>query len=1309
MFYTETKNILRIFFNMTIFINIFSKKICFFTSYFKVKIFFNQIPFIHMKNLYAFVIIALAIFQTTLQAQKTTDFAPSLAMTVSNTQQPIAEISKNFKDYSLFKLNPRTFYASLQSGSGTISLSLEGKLVTVSYVSNTVVGDDYKVYAADDNGQHLVKSTIKTYEGRLLEDPSATVAITADENFFSMTVQKGDTYYYIEPADMMAKQAKGLYILYKNKDYIGTAKFACTMEDAKHAEQEVVASARGAGACLRVEWGIAADFSMYTKYMNSIPNVEARTVSIYNLAQVNYKNVFNNDFEFKIIKQVVATTTGAINVSASTDIQVVLTSFNTWVDAGNLNFNNGKPDLASFWSDRDYDGSAVGLAYIAATCGTARTQVIQDFSTNSDQLRNTVAHETGHNFTMDHDASGSPFIMAPVVSTATGWSTASISALNTYVASVLSGGSNCLSSCSVPGQPPVANFFTTTSAVCAGGKVTFIDDSTNDPTSWGWTFAGGTPAVSALEDVTVTYNTVGVYDVTHTATNANGPNSITKKNVVRVDNVTNTYCNFPSTATSAAGLKQFKIGNFTSNSGSSAQDGNKYIDRSCSQIATLAPNTTYEITLDIGDAAANVTEGFKIWIDYNNNGVLNDASELVSFSQSFFAGTVTSTSGGVNGTTSTLKIKTPVAPVFDKFLRCRILTSIISVQSIPCYANLANIGQVEDFSIIFPSPFGSVETTKNVSCFGGNDGEINLNVTGGTAPIAYTWGTSTVTGGNPKNLIAGTYNVTVSEAGGSTLTKTITLTQPTTAISVTAATTSASCGQTNGTITATPTGGNGGYKYTWLPTAKDTSFLDGLAGGNYSLTLSDSKGCSKIITNTVGTVAAVTVAFTGNTTVCKNISTKITASGGATYLWSTAATTPDITVAPAVTTTYYVTVSAGGCSKKDSVKVTVAATTATINAPKSAVCEGESVTLTAVGGGTYAWSNTIKMADNAVTPIKTTTYTVTVSNNGCTATASKDITVNTVVGTLTSDKDKPCAGDPVVLTATGGGTYLWDNNKTSDKITVTVAGTNTFACSVTNTIGCTKKFSITVVGVPPLPKPIISVLGVPAFCEGQSAILSATAAPTGSKYIWSNSTVTISNISVTKAGNYTVKIQNGLCESALSDTTKITVYPPPPVPTLKQGPAASIVSSATTGTLWFFTANGSNPVAIAGTKDLATYTPKNAGFYIVQYTDPVTSCASKSASFKWPFVSVEDLLSDNQFKVYPNPIEENLSIVLTDVTNASNLNITNILGQSVFKQNIATQTTSWNLDITSWAKGTYFVNILNSKGEVIGARKVVKM
>jgi hypothetical protein len=159
----------------------------------------------------------------------------------------------------------------------------------------------------------------------------------------------------------------------------------------------------------------------------------------------------------------------------------------------------------------------------------------------------------------------------------------------------------------------------------------------------------------------------------------------------------------------------------------------------------------------------------------------------------------------------------------------------------------------------------------------------------------------------------------------------------------------------------------------------------------------------------------------------------------------------------------------------------------------------------------------------------------------------------------------------------------------------------------------------------------------------------------------------------------------------------------PPVPTLTGGTKADIISSAKTNTLWFF-----NGVAIAGTKDLAVYTPTKTGQYVVQYTDPVTQCSSKSLPYAFK-VGVADLLNENQFKVYPNPMEENLSVALVDVVAATDLSITNILGQKVFTQTVTNASASWSIDITSWAKGAYFVNIMNKKGEIIGARKVIKM
>lgn len=62
--------------------------------------------------------------------------------------------------------------------------------------------------------------------------------------------------------------------------------------------------------------------------------------------------------------------------------------------------------------------------------------------------------------------------------------------------------------------PPLdADFTATPTTVCAGGQVNFYDNSTGAITSWSWTFEGGTPSSSNLENPTVTYDLAGTYDV----------------------------------------------------------------------------------------------------------------------------------------------------------------------------------------------------------------------------------------------------------------------------------------------------------------------------------------------------------------------------------------------------------------------------------------------------------------------------------------------------------------------------------------------------------------------------------------------------------------------------------------------------------------------------------------------------------------------------------------------------------------------------------------------------------------------------
>jgi PKD repeat protein len=100
------------------------------------------------------------------------------------------------------------------------------------------------------------------------------------------------------------------------------------------------------------------------------------------------------------------------------------------------------------------------------------------------------------------------------------------------------GGSRQTKIASFQFTPPslTANFSGTPTSVCAGGTVTFTDQSVGGPTSWNWSFPGGTPSSSDQQNPTnIVYYTAGIYDVTLTVTNTFGSNTITKSGYITVD------------------------------------------------------------------------------------------------------------------------------------------------------------------------------------------------------------------------------------------------------------------------------------------------------------------------------------------------------------------------------------------------------------------------------------------------------------------------------------------------------------------------------------------------------------------------------------------------------------------------------------------------------------------------------------------------------------------------------------------------------------------------------------------------------
>ena len=79
-----------------------------------------------------------------------------------------------------------------------------------------------------------------------------------------------------------------------------------------------------------------------------------------------------------------------------------------------------------------------------------------------------------------------------------------------------------------------ANFSTKTTFVCPNMNMVFTDESYNTPKTWNWTFPGGTPSSSTLQNPTIKYTTPGTYSVSLIVSDGNLSKSISKTNYIKV-------------------------------------------------------------------------------------------------------------------------------------------------------------------------------------------------------------------------------------------------------------------------------------------------------------------------------------------------------------------------------------------------------------------------------------------------------------------------------------------------------------------------------------------------------------------------------------------------------------------------------------------------------------------------------------------------------------------------------------------------------------------------------------------------------
>jgi hypothetical protein len=449
-----------------------------------------------------------------------------------------------------------------------------------------------------------------------------------------------------------------------------------------------------------------------------------------------------------------------------------------------------------------------------------------------------------------------------------------------------------------------------------------------------------------------------------------------------------------------------------------------------------------------------------------------------------------------------------------------------------------------------PAPLTvSISQQQNVTCNGSATGGALATATGGSGSYTYAWSNGSMLQGL-VGVTAGTYTVTAT-SGASTGTANVTITQPSAITGTAVVNGMITCNTPSVGVSASASGGAGGYTYTWSngTTGATTTYN---TVGVHTVTVTDNSLCQKVTTFTISgsTQAPTANAGIDKTVTCANPTALLTATGGGTYFWSNGMTSASIGVAPQNTTTYTVTVTgSNGCTASDNVVVFVNNTPPTAYAGPDITlnCTTPSTTLvaTGAGNGSYVWSNGSNNASTTISPSSTTTYIVTVTNiDGCTATDAVLVTVDEQppIAYAGQDQTVTCTTPSVTLTAIGGGSYVWSNASNNASTTVSPSTTTTYIVTVTYINGCTATDNV-VVTVNKTPPVANAGPDQTVTCTVPSVTLTATG---GTSYLWNNNITNSATFTPSATNTYTVTV-TGANGCTATDAVVVTVNKTAPV------------------------------------------------------------------------------------------------------------------------------------------------------------------
>mgnify|MGYP000191197964 CR=1 FL=1 len=380
-----------------------------------------------------------------------------------------------------------------------------------------------------------------------------------------------------------------------------------------------------------------------------------------------------------------------------------------------------------------------------------------------------------------------------------------------------------------------------------------------------------------------------------------------------------------------------------------------------------------------------------------------------------------------------------------------------------------------------PSTTLTWDAVNHPTCFGSADGSLEITTTAISPPLVYQWNPGGIIAEDPTGLTAGNWTLQITDALGCINFYDTTLVEPSEII-VTSVVTPTDCGQCNGAIDLTVSGGTGVLNVLWNTSATGTS-ITGLCSSIYEAQITDQNGCVVLETvdvpNNAGLTEDVVIQAISCAGSCDGQAT-VTGLGGTapyTYLWLHDNSTSQTQTGLCAGTYFCEITDDAGCVRSiqvDMVDPNAIDAQALMTNPACGFNDG-SITVTSTGGvlaHTYLW-NTLDVTP-AISNLGAGTYTLTVTDNaGCTAEfvyglSNSDAAISTVSGTDLNCHGV-CDGTADTTSVTGGTspyTFDWlDNTGVSTGI-ITPAATGLcagdYTLETTDALGCLSYVDLTI-------------------------------------------------------------------------------------------------------------------------------------------------------------------------------------------------------------------------------------------------------